>query len=107
MLGLGNNLNELKTRIKKLHQEIIDLGEPSLPLEQMIGATNILRQNEYLEKSNSKKTELIAIYAEYTKHLEQIMSSLLAIQAELKDLIKTEAALIESKKTKKTSKKRA
>jgi prefoldin subunit 5 len=108
MLGLGNNLNELKTRIQKLQQEIADLGQPSIPLENMIDATNTLRQNEFLAKSDSKKTELIAAYSEYVKNLEQITSSLFSIQAELKDLIKAEASLIESepapKKTKKPKK---
>lgn len=105
MIGLGNNLNELKIRIQKLHQELNALGEPNLPLEQMIGATNVLRQNEYLVKSDEKKTDLIAAYAEYTKQLEQIVNSLFSIQSDLKDLIKTEASLIESEKPKKVTKK--
>lgn len=109
MLGLGNNLNELKARIQKLHQELADLGEPNSPLEQMISTTNILRQNEYLAKTDAKKTELVATYVDYTKQLEQIIASLFSIQAELKELIKEEASLIEtepkSKKTRKSIKK--
>lgn len=105
MVGLGNNLNELKARIQKLHQEIHALGEPALPLEQMIGTTNVLRQNEYLAQSNEKKTELIMLYADYAKQLEQIVTSLFSIQSDLKELIKTEASLIESEKPKRTVKK--
>ena len=105
MVGLGNNLNELKTRIQKIHQELSALGEPDLPLEQMIGTTNVLRQNEYLVKSDEKKTDLIAAYVEYTKQLEQIVNSLFSIQSDLKELIKTEASLIESEKPKRATKK--
>ena len=106
MVGLGNNLNELKIRIQKIHKELNALGEPNLPLEQMIGTTNILRQNEYLIKSYEKITELIASYLEYTKQLEQIVNSLFSIQSDLKDLIKTEASLIASAKPKKITKKK-
>lgn len=104
MIGLGNNLNELKARIQKTHEELVSLGEPNKPMEEMIGATNALRLNEYLTKTDEKKTALLSDYAEYTKHLEQIISSLFSIQSELKDLIKTEAALIASDdaKSKKT-----
>lgn len=109
MLGLGNNLSELKTRIQKLHQELAELERPNPPLEQMINTTNILRQNEYLIKTDAKKTELVAAYVDYTKQLEQITASLFSIQAELKELVKEEASLIETepkpKKTKKNSKK--
>jgi hypothetical protein len=105
MVGLGNNLNELKIRIQQIRQDISSLGEQNLPLEQMIGTTNILRQNEYLVKSDAKKTELIIVYAEYAKQLEQIVTSLFSIQSDLKDLIKVEASLIESEKPKKAVKK--
>ena|SRR5574338_1476119 len=96
MVGLGNNLNELKRRIQKAHEELASLGDPSKPLDEMIGATNTLRLNEYLTKTDAKKTEIIAAYGEYAKQLEQIVSSLFSIQSELKELIKTEAALIQS-----------
>lgn len=105
MVGLGNNLNELKIRIQQIRQDLDLLGEPNLPLDQMIISTNILRQNEYLVKADVKKTDLIAAYAEYAKQLEQIVTSLFSIQTDLKDLIKTEASLIESEKPKKAIKK--
>lgn len=109
MVGLGNNLNELKARIQKAHEDLVNLGEPSKPMEEMIGVTNVLRLNEYLTKTDEKKTSLISDYAEYTKQLEQIVSSLFSIQSELKELIKTEAALIASddSKPKKTRAKKA
>ena len=110
MLGLGNNLSELKTRIQKAHDDLASLGEPSPPLTEMIGSTNTLRLNEYLGKTDAKKTELISDYVLYTKQLEQIISSLFSIQSELKSILKEEASMIESvdskpKKTRKPTKK--
>ena len=106
MLGLGNNLNELKLRIGQLYAEIDSLGIPASNMEEMIDTTNLLRQNDYLQKSIAKKSQLITVYDVYTKELEVMVSSLFSIQSELKDLIKTEAKLIDSKKQKKPRKKK-
>ncbi|MGQ0605878.1 MAG: hypothetical protein ACT4OD_02850 [Candidatus Nitrosotenuis sp.] len=107
MLGLGNNLNELKMRIKKAHEELANLGEPSSPLAEMISTTNILRLNEYLTKTDTKKTDLISDYIQYTKQLEQIVAMLFSIQTELKDLLKTEASMIDSSDIKPKKSKRS
>lgn len=109
MLGLGNNLSELKIRIQKAHDDLASLGEPSQPLTEMIGSTNAIRLNEYLSKTDAKKTELISDYVLYTKQLEQIISSLFSIQSELKSILKEEASMIESadskpKRTRKSTK---
>lgn len=99
MLGLGNNLNELKMRIQQIQDEISELGSPEPIMPEMINATNALRLNEYLAKSDKKKTTLNAAYDEYTRQLEQIVSSLLSIQVDLKDIIKTEASIIDARKS--------
>jgi phage-related protein len=109
MLGLGNNLSELKIRIQKAHEDLASLGEPTQPLAEMIGSTNAIRLSEYLSKTDAKKTELIADYVQYTKQLEQIISSLFSIQSELKNILKEETTMMESvvtkpKKTKKSTK---
>jgi hypothetical protein len=111
MLGLGNNLNELKIRIQKGREDLANIGAPVPSLPEIINMTNILRANEYLTKTDYKKTELISNYEEYTNKLEQIIASLLSIQTDLRDIIKTEASLIEgdtmkSKTKKQTAKKR-
>ena len=106
MMGLGNNLNELKLRIDKIYAEIDYLGGPVSIMEEMIDTTNLLRQNEYLQQSIDKKTQLIAAYDVYAKELEMMVSSLFSIQSELKDLIKTEAKLMDSQKRKKPIKKK-
>jgi 7,8-dihydro-6-hydroxymethylpterin-pyrophosphokinase len=94
MLGLGSNLGELKLRVQKAQEELAQLGSPEPPLPEMIDTTNIIRINEYLTKSNESKARLISAYEDYAKKLEEIVSSLLSIQADLKDIIKTEASLI-------------
>jgi hypothetical protein len=93
MIGLGNNLNELKLRIQQIQDELSQLGSPEV-MPEMINATNALRLNEYLRKSDEKKTALNAAYDDYTGQLEQIISSLLSIQVDLKEIIKTEASII-------------
>jgi hypothetical protein len=105
MPGLGNNLNELKLRIQKSQEDLVHLGIPEPTLPEMINTTNILRVNEYLTKSDKNKTNLISAYEEYTKQLE---TSLLSIQSDLRDIIKTKASIIgktTKKKPRKTRKK--
>ncbi|MFY9301104.1 MAG: hypothetical protein WAO91_07940 [Candidatus Nitrosotenuis sp.] len=107
MFGLGNNLNELKIRIKKAQEDLAQIGFDK-PLPELIDTTNLLRANEYLTKNNQGKTNLIAAYEEYTKKLEELVASLLSIQSDLKEIVKTEAALIKNvprKKPKKITKK--
>ena len=97
MRGLGAGLNDLKARISKAQEELGTIEGHVEPLPEVIDATNLLRVNEYLAKSDAKKSEMLAAYAEYTRHLEQLVSSLLEIQEDLKEIVRTEAALIASK----------
>ena len=60
--------------------------------------TNILRSNEYLSKIDEKKTAIISAYEEYTSRLEQIVESLLSIQSDLRDIVRTEASLLNTQK---------
>lgn len=108
MVGLGDNLAELKLRVQKAQEELAQLGSPVPPLPEMIDTTNIIRINEYLTKSNEGKSRLISAYEDYAKKLEEIVASLLSIQADLKDIVKTEATIIAKsgrKRHKKSTKK--
>ena len=105
MPGLGNNLNDLKMRIQQIQDEISQLGSPEPIMPEMINTTNALRLNEYLMKSDEKKTALNAVYDDYTRQLEQIVSTLLSIQVDLKNIIKTEASIIDEQESQKTGKK--
>lgn len=106
MIGLGNNLNELKMRVQQIQDEISQLGSPEPVMPEMIDATNAIRLNEYLTKSDEKKTALNAAYGDYTRQLEQIVSTLLSIQADLKDIIKAEALIIDEQESKSEKKPR-
>lgn len=112
MDGLGNNLSELKNRIRQIHDDLSNLGSPEPVMPEMMNSTNALRLNEYLTKSDEKKTSLIAAYGEYVGQLEQVVSALLSIQADLKDIIRAEASIIDeqgppTKAGKKTGAKRS
>ena len=103
MRGLGNNLNELKIRIRKAKEELEQMGSTEQPLPEMINTTNVLRANEYLTKTDQGKTNLISAYEEYTKQLEELAVSLLSIQSDLKEIVKTKASMIKRTSRKKTS----
>lgn len=105
MPSLGNNLNELKMRIQQIQDEISQLGSPEPVMPEMINATNAIRLNEYLTKTDEKKTALNAAYDDYTKQLEQIVSTLLSIQADLRDIIKAEASIMAEQESQKAEKK--
>ncbi len=104
MIGLGNNLNELKARIKKAIGALAQIGPLEQPMPEMINTTNILRANEHLTKTDQAKTNLISAYEEYTKQLEDLAMSLLSIQSDLKDIVATEASLLGDTNRKKPKK---
>jgi hypothetical protein len=97
MSGLGGNLSEIKQRIQKAQGDLAGIGAPEQPLPEVINMTNLLRANEYLTKTDEKKTALISAFEEYTKQLEQVVTALLSIQTDLRDIVKTEASIIGSK----------
>ncbi len=96
MSGFGNNLNDLKHQIKKAKEDLEQIGAPQPPLPEVINTTNLLRANEYLTKTDEKKAELLTAYEEYAKQLEQIVASLLSIQADL-NAVKARASIMGKK----------
>jgi biotin-(acetyl-CoA carboxylase) ligase len=105
VIGLGNNLSELKSRIDKVQSDLASIGHTGDPLPEVINTTNVLRLNEYLTKTDEKKSELLLLYEEYAKHLESLVSTLLSIQEDLKDIVKAEVHLLDSEKQKQRPKK--
>ena len=97
-MGIGSVMNQMKERIRQIQTELKELGEPeSIP--EMIQSTNIIRTNEHLSKTNQKKTELLNAYEEYSKELENLLSSVFEIQNELKEILKEQSSLIPTKKS--------
>ena len=97
--GTGNALYTLRKKIQEIQSELIALGDPVQDLPELISSANLLRSNEYLLKSDEKKSELLSVYEEYTKSLENLLSSVFDIQNELKDILKEQSSLISTKKT--------
>jgi len=65
----------------------------------MIESANLLRSNEYLSKSDEKKTELIDAYGNYSLALEELLATVFDIQKDLKEILKTQTSLISEQKT--------
>ena len=79
------------------------LGEPVTDMPELIESANLLRSNEYLSKANEKKNELLDAYEQYSKALEDLLSSVFDIQKDLKEILKEQSLLI-SDPSKKTTK---
>ena len=82
------------TKIQEIQFDLEQLGEPAKNIPEMIESANLLRSNEYLLKSNEKKTELIDAYGKYSKALEELLSTVFDIQKDLKEILKEQSALI-------------
>jgi prefoldin subunit 5 len=101
-VGLGGVLGELKNQIQKIRREVKEIDDSFTPIPGMIESTNIIRENESLRLANNKKIELIAAYEYYTRQIENLISSAFEIQKDLKDILKDQAKLLNSKKSRGT-----
>ena len=98
-LGAGEIVYELRKRIQQVQHELDQLGSPS-EIPELITSANLLRSNEYLSKSNEKKTELLEAYDQYSHALEELLSSVFEIQQDLKEIVKEQSSMISDSKTK-------
>ena len=106
-IGIGNVMHQMKQQIEQIKAELDELGEPE-NMPEMIENTNLIRSNEHLSKTNQKKSELLIAYDDYSKQLENLLSSVFEIQNELKEILKDQSNLISTpKKSKKQSKKKS
>ncbi|MBT4298411.1 MAG: hypothetical protein HOA48_03875, partial [Nitrosopumilus sp.] len=94
---ISNNISELRQKISQIMSELDELGEPVKEIPEIISSSNLLRSNEFLLKSDEKKTALLSIYAQYCKSLEQLLSSVFEIQHDLKNILTEQSSMIESK----------
>lgn len=92
-------IEEIRQSIQDLHSELEKLGDPPVPITGLVNSTNILRTNEYLERVDYVKTDLISSYKDYAKLLESLAKSVLDIQAGLLDVLREQSAMMEKKKT--------
>ena len=106
--GAGKAAYELRQRIQQVQHELDELGPPS-EIPELITSANLLRSNEYLSKSNEKRIELLEAYGQYSRVLEDLLSSVLEIQHDLKEIVTEQSHMIagqsKPKKTRTTPKK--
>ena len=106
-MGAGEVIYELRKQIQKISSELkhLDTSAPDIP--ELIESTNLLRSNDHLTEVNSKKSELIASYKQYSKELEKMLSTVFEIQKDLKEILKSQSSLIsEPKRKRKTTAKK-
>ena len=83
MLTIGKKISELQKKIVLAKKELSEINTLEQPLPEFINTTNMLRLNEYLQKSNEKKSQLLIAYEEYINELENLVSNI----AQIKDSI--------------------
>ena len=99
-IDAGDVIYDLRKKIQQIRYDLNELEDvPEIP--ELITSTNALRHNEYLSSVNTKKTDLLDAYVQYSEALEKLLSSVFEIQNDLKDIVKEQSSLITSQ-TKKT-----
>jgi hypothetical protein len=86
MLAIGKKVNELQKKIVLAKKELSEINILEQPLPEFINTTNMLRSNEYLQKSNEKKSQLLIAYEEYTNELENLVSNIAHIKGSIHNL---------------------
>ena len=84
----------MRRKIQEMQTEIGQLGTSIMEIPEMIESTNLLRKNEFLTKSNDKKTELLLVYEQYSEMLEALFSSVFGIQNEFKEILKEQSSIV-------------
>ena len=105
-IGAGEIIYDLRKKIHDIQFELKQLDDPPSKIPELIDSANLLRLNEYLTKTNDKKTELLSSYEQYSVILEELLKTIFDIQNELKDILKEQSSMISSqlKKSQKTKK---
>ena len=93
-IGAGEVIYDLRKKIQEIQFELDQLGDPAENIPEMVESANLLRSNEYLSKSNEKKTVLIDAYGQYSAALEELLKTVFDIQKDLKDILKEQSTLI-------------
>ena len=102
--GMDHESFRLKNKIEQVKLEVDALDKPMHDIPELISSTNVLRLNEHLLKSITKKDDLLSLYDQYTKSLESLLSTVFEIQTELTAILKEQSSLLSEKKYKSKSK---
>lgn len=101
---MGHEIYSLRKKIQDIQTELDALGTPISDMPELISSANLLRSNEYLVKSNGKKSQLIDVYEQYSKSLEDMLLTVFDIQNDLKNILKEQSSLLSEKKSTKQPK---
>jgi len=99
-IGTGKIIYSLRKKIQSIKFELDQLDNPPSKIPELIESANFLHLNEYLSKTNDKKTELLYVYEQYSAALEELLESVFDIQNELKDILKEQSSMINSQSNK-------
>jgi chromosome segregation ATPase len=97
-VGAGQVIYELRKEIQKLTFELKKLDNSSSDMPELIESANLLRSNKHLAEVNSKRSELISNYKQYSKELEKMLATVFDIQKDLKEILKTQSSIISKQK---------
>ena len=97
-VGAGDIIYDLRKQIQKISAELKKLENDSENIPELIKSTNLLRSNDHLLEVNQKKSELTSAYQQYSKELENMLSTVFDIQKDLKEILKTQISLISQQK---------
>jgi hypothetical protein len=102
-IGVGKIIHEFSKKIQELQSELHELDSPTLDMPELINSTNLLRSNEYLSKVSEKQLELLTVYDQYSKALEDMIEMVFDIQNDLKTILREQSNLISNQKSRKPS----
>ena len=103
-IGAGEIIYDLRKKIQQYRSELNQLGDSISDTPELIDSSNLLRRNEFLSKTNQKKTELISAYEQYSESLEKLLETVFDIQHDLKDILKEQSSMLSKPKSKLKSK---
>ncbi len=103
-MGAGPLIYELRKKIQQINSQLSELNKIPSNMPELIESANLLRTNDHLLEINSKNTELVSTYKQYTEELEKMLDTVFAIQKDLKEILITQTSLISEQKPKKKSK---
>ena len=93
-VGTGKIIYDLRKQIQEVRADLARLGDPPADTPQLVDSANLVRLNEYLSKTDERKTQLISVYGQYSDALEEMLSSVFEIQQDLKEILKKQSLLI-------------
>lgn len=85
---MSSNIDSSKQKIIDARSKLSKITLPDPDMAQLIDQTNLLRNNEFLNKKVNAQSDLITSYDDYTCLLESTLLSMLEIQKELLKLKK-------------------